>query len=96
MKKTKETEEGRNYYKEEEEFEENPYVFEDKHFEGGGETETVGEGRVRILQKFTERSELLRGIENYRVSIVEANPSSFVIPMHFDAEIVLFVAEGMY
>lgn len=94
MKKTKETEEGRNYYKEEEEFEENPYVFEDKHFEGGGETETVGEGRVRILQKFTERSELLRGIENYRVSIVEANPSSFVIPMHFDAEIVLFVAEG--
>ncbi|XP_038898840.1 vicilin Jug r 6.0101-like [Benincasa hispida] len=95
MKKERERGKGRNYEREEEgdddDEEKNPYVFEDKHFEGKVET---GEGRIRVLQKFTQRSELLRGIENFRVSIVEANPSTFVIPTHFDAEILLFVAQG--
>uniref|UniRef100_A0A0A0KAE2 Cupin type-1 domain-containing protein n=2 Tax=Cucumis sativus TaxID=3659 RepID=A0A0A0KAE2_CUCSA len=91
MKKEK----GRNYESEEEEEEEeeveNPYVFDDEHFVGQIET---GEGKIKVLQKFTQRSHLLRGIENFRVSIVEANPSTFVVPTHFDAEIILFVAQG--
>lgn len=76
---------------EETEREENPYVFEEKHFEDRVRTE---EGRVQVLEKFTKRSKLLRGIENYRVAILEANPHTFIAPAHFDAELVLFVAKG--
>lgn len=82
---------------EEEEFggeheEENPYVFEDEDFETRASTD---EGRVQVLEKFTKRSKLLRGIENFRVAILEANPQTFISPAHFDAELVLFVAKGM-
>lgn len=75
----------------EEEEETNPYLFEDEHFESRVRTE---EGTDKILQKFSRRSKLLRGLENYRVAILEANPHTFVAPAHFDAEIVLFVAKG--
>ncbi|CAK9147029.1 unnamed protein product [Ilex paraguariensis] len=70
---------------------ENPYVFEEQHFTSGIQTE---HGRDRVLQKFTERSELLRGIENYRIAILEAEPQAFVVPHHKDAEAVIFVANG--
>ncbi|KAL8513623.1 hypothetical protein ACS0TY_012924 [Phlomoides rotata] len=69
----------------------NPYVFEDEHFDTGMKTQ---HGRLRILQKFTDRSELLRGIENYRVEILEAQPQTFVVPSHSDAEAIVFVANG--
>ncbi|KAL8523009.1 hypothetical protein ACS0TY_013104 [Phlomoides rotata] len=69
----------------------NPYVFEDEHFFTGMQTQ---HGRLRILQKFTDRSELLRGIENYRVAILEAQPQTFIVPSHSDAETVVFVANG--
>lgn len=72
--------------------EENPYLFEDEDFETRVSTD---EGRVQILEKFTKRSKLLRGIENFRVAILEANPHTFISPAHFDAELVLFVAYGM-
>ncbi|KAL0458170.1 UNVERIFIED_CONTAM: Vicilin-like antimicrobial peptides 2-2 [Sesamum latifolium] len=68
-----------------------PYVFEDQHFITGFRTQ---HGRMRVLQKFTDRSELLRGIENYRVAILEAEPQTFVVPNHWDAETVIFVAKG--
>ncbi|PIN14558.1 hypothetical protein CDL12_12792 [Handroanthus impetiginosus] len=70
---------------------ENPYVFEDRHFKTGLQSQY---GRVRILQKFTDRSELLRGIENYRVAILEADPQTFIVPNHWDADDVIFVANG--
>lgn len=82
-------------YEEEElggEHEENPYVFEDEDFETRVRTD---EGRIQVLEKFTKRSKLLRGIENFRVVILEANPHTFISPAHFDAELVLFVAKGM-
>ncbi|KAL6499520.1 hypothetical protein OROGR_027430 [Orobanche gracilis] len=47
---------------EEEEEGQNPYVFEDRHFITGMQTE---HGRVRILQKFTERSKLLRELPGH-------------------------------
>ncbi|NP_001291343.1 vicilin-like antimicrobial peptides 2-2 precursor [Sesamum indicum] len=68
-----------------------PYVFEDQHFITGFRTQ---HGRMRVLQKFTDRSELLRGIENYRVAILEAEPQTFIVPNHWDAESVVFVAKG--
>ncbi|KAK2973725.1 hypothetical protein RJ640_019725 [Escallonia rubra] len=84
--------EGNEREEEEEEQEENnPYVFEDQHFSTKFRSE---HGRERVLQKFTERSKLLRGIENYRLAICEANPQTFVAPKHCDADAILFVAKG--
>ncbi|XP_030493178.2 vicilin Cor a 11.0101-like [Cannabis sativa] len=68
-----------------------PYVFEDEHFETSVKTE---EGRVHILRKFTEKSKLLKGIENYRIGFLEANPNAFIAPVHLDADCVFFVSTG--
>lgn len=82
---------------EEEEFQgrqqqdQNPYFFEDEHFETRVLTE---EGRFQLLQKFTERSDLLRAIENYRIGFLVTKPHAFVAPSHFDADTVLFVFQG--
>ncbi|CAL5436954.1 unnamed protein product [Camellia sinensis] len=65
-----------------------PYVFEDHHFTIETETQR---GRVRLLPKFTERSKLLRGIENYRLAILETEPQTFVVPNHRDANGIFFV-----
>lgn len=68
-----------------------PYVFDDQHFTTKIETQ---HGKVKILQNFKERSNLLRGIENYRVAILEADPQTFIVPNHWDAEAIIFVAKG--
>ncbi|KAH7517239.1 hypothetical protein FEM48_Zijuj09G0041800 [Ziziphus jujuba var. spinosa] len=86
-----EGEDQQQQQEEEDEEEENPYVFEEEHFDTWVGTR---EGRVEVLPKFTKRSNLLRGIENYRVGFLEANPNTFVSPSHFDADIVLFVVQG--
>ncbi|KAM4086050.1 hypothetical protein ACJW30_10G073600 [Castanea mollissima] len=52
---------------EEEEAEDNPFLFEDEDFESRVETD---EGSVQVLQRFTKRSKLLRGIENYHAELV--------------------------
>ncbi|CAN1270983.1 Vicilin Pis v 3.0101 [Linum perenne] len=90
-----------NYYNEEMEeslgregggqSEENPYVFREEHFESQSQSQ---HGRVDLLQKFADRSELLKGIENFRVGFLEANPQTFVPPVHIDADAVFFVAQG--
>ncbi|XP_073129325.1 vicilin Cor a 11.0101-like [Henckelia pumila] len=73
-------------------YEENPYVFEDHHFVTGPQSQ---HGRIRILQKFTDRSKkLFRGIENYRLAIYEADPLTFLVPNHWDAEALVFVVKG--
>ncbi|KAG6429138.1 hypothetical protein SASPL_107178 [Salvia splendens] len=82
---------GRDSYQEYQKQTNNPYVFEDRHFFTGMQTQ---HGRLRILQKFTERSDLLRGIENYRVAVLEAQPQTFILPSHLDADILAFVARG--
>ncbi|KAI3678896.1 hypothetical protein L6452_38200 [Arctium lappa] len=70
----------------------NPYVFEDRHFTTRLESQL---GNVRILQKFTDRSaELFRGIEEYRVGFLEAEPQTFIIPNHWDADALLCVVNG--
>ncbi|XVF32540.1 hypothetical protein REPUB_Repub17cG0091200 [Reevesia pubescens] len=77
--------------KEEEHEKHNPYVFEDKHFSTEVKTE---QGRVDLLTKFTEKSKLLRGLENYRLALLVANPNAFVVPNHFDADAVFVVTQG--
>lgn len=75
----------------EDEEEHNPYVFQDKHFSTEIKTK---QGRVDILTKFTHKSKLFRGIENYRVALLVANPNSFVVPNHFDADAFFVVTQG--
>jgi hypothetical protein len=52
------------------------------------------QGSLRVLQPFDEVSRLLRGIQDYRVAVLEANPRSFVVPSHTDAHCICYVAEG--
>ncbi|CAN0898140.1 Vicilin Pis v 3.0101 [Linum grandiflorum] len=74
-----------------EEKEENPYVFWDKHFDSEYRTE---HGTFDVLRRFAEKSELLKGIDHYRVAVLEVNPQTFIMPGHYDADGVLFVAQG--
>ncbi|XP_074316176.1 vicilin Cor a 11.0101-like [Silene latifolia] len=90
--KGREGRESRDEVEGREEFEErNPYVFQTEHFESKFRTQ---EGRVRVLPKFTQRSKLFKGIENFRVVLFEANPQTFSVPMHWDADAIVFVAKG--
>ncbi|KAL2935819.1 Vicilin-like antimicrobial peptides 2-1 [Bienertia sinuspersici] len=68
-----------------------PYVFQDQHFSTEYKDQ---EGRVRVLERFNERSRLFKGIENYRIMIFESNPQTFVVPNHWDADVLFFVAQG--
>ncbi|KAG9451955.1 hypothetical protein H6P81_004859 [Aristolochia fimbriata] len=76
---------------EEEERRRNPYHFTGERFR---ERVRTDHGWVRVLEDFVKQSELLRGIANYRVSLLEANPHTFVLPAHFDAEGVFYVDRG--
>ncbi|GJT06465.1 vicilin-like antimicrobial peptides 2-2 [Tanacetum coccineum] len=69
----------------------NPYVFQEQHFTAKLETE---QGNIRFLQKFTDRSDLFQGIEKYRVAFLEAEPQTFVMPNHFDADALVYVVNG--
>ena len=90
-KKKRESEERGEEEKEKEQEKHNPYVFEDERFSTKVKTE---QGRVDLLTKFTDKSKLLRGIENYRVALLVANPNAFVVPNHFDADAVFVVTQG--
>ncbi|KAK7277625.1 hypothetical protein RJT34_22640 [Clitoria ternatea] len=92
-KKEHEIKRSSHHHEEEEEEEEgeNPYVFEDQHFDTTVETEG---GRVRVLKKFSKLSKFLQGIENFRLAIIEAEPHTFMPPRHLDAEAILFNMKG--
>ncbi|XP_072955843.1 vicilin Cor a 11.0101-like [Typha angustifolia] len=83
-----------NPHREEEEersTEENPYMFDRQSFRHQFRSE---HGHLRILRNFAEKSPLLIGIANYRLAILEANPRTFVMPSHWDADTVLYVVRG--
>jgi len=84
----------RERWEEEEEEEatsKNPYFFESQRFDSKYKTQ---EGHIKVLERFNKRSELLEGIENYRLAVLEANPNTFVIPHHCDAESIFVVVGG--
>ncbi|CAM8925617.1 unnamed protein product [Rhodiola kirilowii] len=87
---------SRSRYEEEEEeqhsFQQSsPYVFKEHHFV---EKFRAEHGRVSILQKFTDESELLKGLENFRLGFLVAEPQTFIVPHHLDADAVFFVVKG--
>ncbi|XP_010256229.1 PREDICTED: vicilin-like antimicrobial peptides 2-2 [Nelumbo nucifera] len=69
----------------------NPYLFDEKSFKTRFQTE---EGNIKVLERFSERLEFLRGIESYRLAIIKASPNTFVTPCHEDADVVFFVTWG--
>ncbi|KAI3875874.1 hypothetical protein MKW92_042048 [Papaver armeniacum] len=69
----------------------NPYFFDEESFNVRFRTQ---EGYIRVSQRFSKKSKLLQGFDNYRFSFFEANPHTFVVPSHIDAEYVLYVVKG--
>ncbi|KAJ8630721.1 hypothetical protein MRB53_024044 [Persea americana] len=69
----------------------NPFFFDDESFRTPLKTQ---EGNLRVLDRFTKRSHLLRGIENYRLAVLEANPNAALMPTHIDADEIFFVVAG--
>ncbi|KAE8670330.1 Vicilin GC72-A [Hibiscus syriacus] len=51
-------------------------------------------GNFWVLQKFSQKHQLLNGIDEYRFALIEANPNTFVLPHHCDAEKIYFVTRG--
>lgn len=83
----------REHQRQYDEEDENPYVFNVEDFTPMFKNE---HGAIYSLQKFSERSKLLSGIENFRIAAAKANPLTFLTPTHFDAEVVLVVTRGIY
>lgn len=69
----------------------NPYYFHSQRLQSRFRTD---EGHLKVLEQLSLRSELLRGLENYRVAILEASPNTFVVPHHCDADTVFVVTRG--
>ncbi|MCL7042585.1 hypothetical protein MKW94_026608 [Papaver nudicaule] len=69
----------------------NPYFFGEESFNDRFRTQ---EGYIRVSERFSKNSKLLQGFDNYRFSFFEANPHTFVVPSHIDAEYILFVVKG--
>ncbi|KAL9227524.1 hypothetical protein vseg_003204 [Gypsophila vaccaria] len=68
-----------------------PYVYHVEDFDTVFKSE---EGLVKVLPKFTQRSDLFREIENIRMLVLEASPHSFVMPSYWDSDVVFFVSQG--
>ncbi|KAE8663503.1 Vicilin GC72-A [Hibiscus syriacus] len=89
---------GGNYRREEEEeWEEerqshNPYYFPRRKYAHARYQED--NGIFWVLQKFSQKHKLLKGIDEYRFALIEANPNTFVLPHHCDAEKIYFVTRG--
>lgn len=76
----------------EEEPAENLYHFRKRSFKTWFQSK---EGFVKMLPKFKKRSPFLfRGIENYRFWLMEMEPTTFLVPHHFDADSVVLVLQG--
>ncbi|XP_031496726.1 vicilin Cor a 11.0101-like [Nymphaea colorata] len=70
---------------------ENPYVWKKESFTPRYTSE---EGFMRTLPNFAERSEMLKGLENYRVSWSMVSPNIVVAPHHSDADSIIYVYSG--
>lgn len=69
----------------------NPYVFGKESFEYRVRSE---HGRVGLLKRFSNLSPNLLRIENYRLGLLEAEPLTFVMPTHLDADSIFYVIDG--
>ncbi|KAJ8765833.1 hypothetical protein K2173_015764 [Erythroxylum novogranatense] len=70
---------------------ENPYYFQSQKFRSSYKSQ---EGHLKILEWFSKRSKLLRGLDNYHLAVFEASPNTFSVPHHCDVEVVFVVLKG--
>ncbi|GMI71955.1 hypothetical protein HRI_000864800 [Hibiscus trionum] len=70
----------------------NPYYFPRRKFAQARFQED--NGNFWVLQKFSQKHHLLKGINEYRVALIEAHPNTFVLPHHCDAEKIYIVTNG--
>jgi hypothetical protein len=84
---------GREGEQEQEQDSRRPYVFGPRSFQRIVRSD---QGSVEALRPFNEESRLLRGIKNYRVTIIKANPRSFIVPGYPDADGISYVVQGTY
>ncbi|KAK1599266.1 hypothetical protein QYE76_008185 [Lolium multiflorum] len=82
---------GREGEQEQEQDSRRPYVFGPRSFQRIVRSD---QGSVEALRPFNEESRLLRGIKNYRVTIIKANPRSFIVPGYPDADGISYVVQG--
>ncbi|XP_047085653.1 63 kDa globulin-like protein [Lolium rigidum] len=82
---------GREGEQEQEQDSRRPYVFGPRSFQRIVRSD---QGSVEALRPFNEESRLLRGIKNYRVTIIKANPRSFIVPGYPDADTISYVVQG--
>ncbi|KAM0843183.1 hypothetical protein ACQ4PT_057889 [Festuca glaucescens] len=82
---------GRGREGEQEQDSRRPYVFGPRSFQRIVRSD---QGSVEALRPFNEESRLLRGIKNYRVTIIKANPRSFIVPGYPDADGISYVVQG--
>ncbi|GKV43725.1 hypothetical protein SLEP1_g50979 [Rubroshorea leprosula] len=76
---------------EQEEQSNNPFFIRSQWFQPRFST---GQGHWSVLPKFNQMSPLLRGIENYRLSILDAYANTFVVPHHGDSDSLFVVVRG--
>ncbi|XP_073005577.1 vicilin Cor a 11.0101-like [Typha latifolia] len=69
----------------------NPYYFGEERYEHWTRTQ---HGHFKVLERFSKRSKLLAGIENYRLAILKAEPNTFIMPSHWDVDEVFYVTRG--
>lgn len=77
---------------EQEEEEKSPFLFGEQSFKHWIRSE---HGYFKVLERFSKKSPLLMGIENYRVAILQVDPKTFVMPNHWDAHEVFYVINGI-
>ncbi|XP_031478048.1 vicilin Cor a 11.0101-like isoform X1 [Nymphaea colorata] len=70
---------------------ENPYVWKQGEFQTKCRSE---EGFSKLLPNFAEKSDLLKGLQNYRVEWIETRPNTMVVPHHKDADSLIYVCNG--
>ncbi|CAL9777145.1 unnamed protein product [Musa acuminata subsp. burmannicoides] len=56
--------------------------------------EQNGARPLEVLERFARRSDHLLGVDNYRLAVLEAEPQTFIMPCHWDAEQVVYVMQG--
>ncbi|KAK8709622.1 hypothetical protein V6N13_060635 [Hibiscus sabdariffa] len=70
----------------------NPYYFPRRRYAQARFQED--NGNFWVLQKFADKSRFLKGINEYRIALIEANPNTFALPHHCDAEKIYVVTNG--
>ncbi|KAE8663506.1 Vicilin GC72-A [Hibiscus syriacus] len=70
----------------------NPFFFPQRKFAFGRYQED--NGSLWVLHKFYEKHLILKAYNEYRVALLEANPNTFVLPHHCDADRIYVVTNG--